>query len=54
MPVAVNCLFSPAATVGLAGVTAIEVSTAAVTSNLVVLLVAPRVAVMVVFPVVRP
>ena len=55
VPVAVNCLVSPAATVGLVGVTAIETSSAAVTVNVVLFqMVPPREAFMVVVPAVRP
>ena len=51
MPVAVNCSARPLATLGSAGVTAIEVTTAAVTVRLVVPLTEPSVAVMVDEPV---
>ena len=45
-----NCWASPAATLGLAGVTAIEVSAAGSTVSVVLPLLAPRVAEMVVVP----
>ena len=50
MPVAVNCRLVPFAILGLVGVTAIDVSVAAVTVRVVVPLTAPRVAVIVVEP----
>ena len=52
MPVAVNCSVSPLATLGLAGVTAIDTSAAVVTVSVSVGLVTfPKVAVMFVVPV---
>jgi hypothetical protein len=45
VPVAVNCSASPLATLGLAGVTAIDVTTAGVTVNVVVPVTDPDVAV---------
>jgi hypothetical protein len=50
VPVAVNCCFSPAGTDGDAGVTAIEVSTAAVTVNVAAPWMVPDVAVIVAVP----
>ena len=50
VPVAVNCCVRPLAIVGFAGVTAIDVTTAAVTVSVVVPLTLPEVAVIVVDP----
>ena len=49
-PVAANCWLRPAAMEGVAGVTEIDVSTAAVTFNVVEPLIVPDLAVMVVVP----
>jgi peptidoglycan-associated lipoprotein len=51
VPVAVNCCVSPLPTVGFAGVTAIDCCTAAVTVSTVDPLTAPRLALMVLVPV---
>jgi len=53
VPVAVNCCVSPLATLGLAGVTAMETSAAAVTVSVVLPLMLAEVAVMVAVPVAR-
>lgn len=50
MPVAVNCCVVPSGSVGSAGVTAIETSTAGVTVSVVEPLIVPEVAVTVVLP----
>ncbi len=50
VPVAVNCWVSPFAIEGLAGVTAIDCSAAAVTVNTVDPVTAPRVALIVLVP----
>jgi hypothetical protein len=52
VPVATNCSVNPLATLGLTGVSAIDVTTAGVTVNVVVPLIEPSVAAMVVEPVV--
>lgn len=54
VPVAVNCCVLPAATDGAAGVTAIEVKTAAVTVSEAVPLILPEVAVIVAVPALMP
>jgi hypothetical protein len=54
VPVAVNCCVSPAATEAALGLTAIEISTGAVTVNPAVPLIVPAVAVTVVAPCVTP
>jgi hypothetical protein len=53
VPVAVNCCLSPLATLGVAGVTAMETSAAALTVSVVFPVTLPEVAVMVVVPVAR-
>jgi hypothetical protein len=50
VPVAVNCCVVPNGSVGIAGVTAIETSTAAVTVTVVEPVIAPEVAVTLVLP----
>src|ERR1700735_1146437 len=54
VPVAVNCCFAPALIEGLAGVTAIDTSVAAVTVRVVEPLIAPETALIVLVPVATP